>query len=261
MIISLIFLSIINLFHSISVGSLVDYTKKTYPIKDINSTSQFYLLSDPHKYITDKQRYVINHRLKDIFNMFNINIFFFVVDKVDHDVNSDPDETIDENEFDNITMMNRSDVDKEITSNWKKNKTLKSYLNNIAKRVNELKYGNESESFFILYEVNNVKMYAQVGKDIEMILNPNELDGLFEGADIKIQKKDLYHAVDDFLTDFIYVHRPKGFMEKSLGYLGSFSEVFVIGVVIISYLLFGNNDNKDNGAKKEEKKKEDKKHK
>ena len=116
MIISLIFFSLINLFHSISVDSLVDYTKKTYPINAINSTSKFYLLSDPNKYISDKQRYVINHRLKDIFNMFNINIFFFVVDKVEHDINEDPDETIDETEFDNITMMNRSDVDKEIVS-------------------------------------------------------------------------------------------------------------------------------------------------
>ena len=76
---------------------LIEYSIETY------GKSPEHFLSDPHKYISDKQRFVINHRLKDIFKKFNINTYFFIINEIKEmntqpEVNEDDDD--DEDEFD-----------------------------------------------------------------------------------------------------------------------------------------------------------------
>lgn len=250
---SLIISSVIHFVFSVSAQEgytpdlLLNYTLTKYP-KDNK-----YFLCDPSNFVTDKQRYVISHRFKKIYDMFGLNVFFIVVDKISEKGLEDiveEEEEDDENELNDdeivgsINNTKSNNTNQEINS-WKKNEKMKKFTNKIGKLLSKKHYGNETDSLIIVYSVNEVQMYAKAGKYAETMMVPGVLDNLFEGKDIYLQKKDLYHAVDDFLTDFIYYHKKKSVLESALTYLGTFSEIIVIGVIVLSYMLYSKGDNKE----------------
>lgn len=249
---SLIISSAIYLASSVSAQDgytpdlLLNYTLTKYP------NDNKYFLCDPSNFVTNKQRYVISHRFKKIYEMFGLNVFFIVVDKVsekgledivEEEEEDDEGELTDDEIVGSPNNTKSNNTSREVNS-WKKNEKMKKFTNKMGKLLAKKHYGNETDSLIVVYSVNEVQMFAKAGKYAETMMVPGVLDNLFEGKNNYIQRKDLYHAVDDFLTDFIYYHKKKSVLESALTYLGTFSEIIVIGVIILSYMLYSKGDNK-----------------
>jgi hypothetical protein len=222
-----------------SPEDLIDYSIETY------GKSPEYFLSDPHKYISDKQRFVINYRLKDIFKKFNINTYFFLINDIKDvttqpDVNEDDDESDDEDEFD-------GELNSTQTQPKKKNMTLalKRYSLSVHKLLSSKSIGNYTLTMIIIYTMNdNVGTYIRVGDNILPILLKDSIQQLLTNKDNLIAKGKVYQAVDDLLSGFIYLHRRRGTTEKLFGYLNDWSEFIMIAVVMaVSLGIYGKNTN------------------
>ena len=104
------------------------------------------------------------------------------------------------------------------------------------------------------------------------MVNENEINTLLEGKEYLIKDGNLYFAVDNLFSNFLYRFAP-GKLDQFNKFMGVMGEMLGIGAIIFSYYLMNrkkeeqpiphaeNNDNNKNGnneEKKDDKKKENK---
>ena len=110
--------------------------------------------------------------------------------------------------------------------------------------------------------------YLYVGKDNRDMINENEIKTLLEGKEYLIENRNLYFAVDNLFSNFLYRFAP-GKLDQFNKFMGVMGEMLGIGAIIFSYYLMNrkredqpveqNNNNQNQNNKKTEEKKEDKK--
>ena len=117
--------------------------------------------------------------------------------------------------------------------------------------------------------MDDLGKYLYVGKDYRDMVNKEEIKYLLEGKEYLIGQKNVYFAVDNLFSNFLYRYSPSK-LDKFNKFMGFMGEVLGIGAIFFSYYLMNrkkeeqNNPNQrnQNNNKKEEKteeKKEDKK--
>lgn len=219
---------------------LIDYSIETY------GKSPQYFLSDPHHYISDKQRFVINHRLKDILSKFNINTYFFVVNQIK---SSNPEPEVNEDDSDEEDEFD-GDLNKTQSQKKKQNMTiaLKHYSHSLHKLLSNKSIGNYTQTMIIIYTMkDNIGTYIRVGDSILPILLKDSKQQLLANKESLINKGRVYQAVDDLLSGFVYLHRKRGTSEKIFGYLNDWSEWIIIAVVMaVSLGIYGKNTDDNN---------------
>ena len=254
--------------------ALIDYTLK-------NHGKDNYFICDPLNYITSDEKEVIYYRLESIYQKLNITTFFFVVDKISLEglnineykksIESDEeeDEIIYKKEKDkdnNETIINRTENGTVIKSEEEKQLEYRIYMKEIIKKLfNRKNYiGKESKCLVGIFTVEEVGKYLYVGKDYRDMINEDEIKTLLEGKEYLIEKKNLYLAVDNLFSNFLYRYSPSK-LDKFNKFMGFLGEILGIGAIFVSYFLMNrkkeepnnNNSSNKNDDKNKNKKKED----
>ena len=257
--------------------ALIKYTLK-------NHGKDNYFICDPLNYISSEEKEVIYYRLEDMYNKLNITTVFFVLDKIDLEGLNITKE-LDKDEFDeeDDEFINEKNSTLELdNSNNITNKTLvkteeeremefKIYIAEVRKKLFNRKIFAQKESKCLIgiYTVDDLGKYLYVGKDYRDMVNKEEIKYLLEGKEYLIGQKNLYFAVDNLFSNFLYRYSPSK-LDKFNKFMGFMGEVLGIGAIIFSYYLMNKkkeeqsnpNQRNQNNNKKEEKteeKKEDKK--
>ena len=261
---------------------LLKYTLK-------NHGKDNYFICDPLNYISSEEKEVIYYRLDDIYKKLNITVVFFVLDKIsleglniteyndkdefeedeDDEIVYKSNKTLDKNNFTNGTNINNSLV----KTPQQTEREFQIYIAEIKKKLFNRKIfaEKESKSLVGIFTVEDLGKYLYVGRDNRDMITKEEIDYLLQGKDHLIQQKNLYIAVDNLFSNFLYRYAPSK-MDKFNKFMGFMGELLGIGAIIFSYYLMnkkkeeqppqGNQNNNKKEEKKEDKneeKKEEKK--
>ena len=253
--------------------ALIKYTLK-------NHGKDNYFICDPLNYISSEEKEVIYYRLEDMYNKLNITTVFFVLDKIDLEglnITKELDKDEFDDEDDEFDIKKNSTLEVDNSTNIT-NKTLvkteeerelefKTYIAEVRKKLFNRKIfaQKESKCFIGIYTVDDLGKYLYVGKDYRDMVNKEEIKYLLEGKEYLIGQKNLYFAVDNLFSNFLYRYSPSK-LDKFNKFMGFMGEVLGIGAIIFSYYLMNkkkeeqNNQNQrnQNNNKKEEKKEEKK---
>ena len=251
--------------------ALIKYTLK-------NHGKDNYFICDPLNYISSEEKEVIYYRLEDMYKKLNITTVFFVLDKIDleglnitKELDKDEFDEEDDEFFNNKNSTLEVDNSTNIT-----NKTMvkteeerelefKTYIAEVRKKLFNRKIFAQKESKCLIgiYTVDDLGKYLYVGKDYREMVNKEEIKYLLEGKEYLIEQRNLYFAVDNLFSNFLYRYSPSK-LDKFNKFMGFMGEVLGIGAIIFSYYLMNkkkeeqNNPNQRNNNKKEEKKEEKK---
>ena len=252
---------------------MIKYTLK-------NHGKDNYFICDPLNYISSEEKEVIYYRLEDMYNKLNITTVFFVLDKIDLEGLNITKE-LDKDEFDeeDDEFVNNKNSTLEVDNSTNiTNKTMvkteeerelefKTYIAEVRKKLFNRKIFAQKESKCLIgiYTVDDLGKYLYVGKDYREMVNKEEIKYLLEGKEYLIGQKNLYFAVDNLFSNFLYRYSPSK-LDKFNKFMGFMGEVLGIGAIIFSYYLMNkkkeeqNNPNQrnQNNNKKEEKKEEKK---
>lgn len=257
--------------------ALIKYTLK-------NHGKDNYFICDPLNYISSEEKEVIYYRLEDMYNKLNITTVFFVLDKIDleglnitkeldKDEFDDEDDEFDTKKNSTLEVDNSTNITNKTLAKTEEERELefKTYIAEVRKKLFNRKIfaQKESKCFIGIYTVDDLGKYLYVGKDYRDMVNKEEIKYLLEGKEYLIGQKNLYFAVDNLFSNFLYRYSPSK-LDKFNKFMGFMGEVLGIGAIIFSYYLMNkkkeeqNNQNQrnQNNNKKEEKKvekKEDKK--
>jgi len=256
--------------------ALIKYTLK-------NHGSDKYFICDPLGYISEEEKEVIYYRLEAIYNKLNITTVFFVLDKISMEgLNITSFDNDDEFEDDDIVIdnnKNKNDTAKSanitkngtvIKSEEEKKREFQIYISEVKKKLFNRKIFSDRESKCLIgiYTVEDLGKYLYVGKDNRDMINENEIKTLLEGKEYLIENRNLYFAVDNLFSNFLYRFAP-GKLDQFNKFMGVMGEMLGIGAIIFSYYLMNrkredqpveqNNNNQNQNNKKTEEKKEDKK--
>ena len=242
-----------------------------------------YFICDPLNYISEDEKEVIYYRLEGIYNKLNITTVFFVLDKISLQglnitkLKHSKYEEDDDDEEDDI-VYDKSKVN--ITNNITLNKTLvkteqerqqefKAYINEVKSKIFNRKIfsDRESKSLVGIFTVDDLGKYIYVGKDNQEMITETDINYLLDGKDYLIQKGNLYLAVDNFFSNFLYRFAP-GKMDKINKFIGYLGELLGFGAIIFSYYIMNRkkddrpeppstNKKEDKSDEKKEKEKKD----
>jgi len=253
--------------------ALIKYTLK-------NHGKDNYFICDPLNYISSEEKEVIYYRLEDMYNKLNITTVFFVLDKIDleglnitkeldKDEFDDEDDEFDTKKNSTLEVDNSTNITKKTLAKTEEERELefKTYIAEVRKKLFNRKIfaQKESKCFIGIYTVDDLGKYLYVGKDYRDMVNKEEIKYLLEGKEYLIGQKNLYFAVDNLFSNFLYRYSPSK-LDKFNKFMGFMGEVLGIGAIIFSYYLMNkkkeeqNNQNQrnQNNNKKEEKKEEKK---
>jgi len=247
-----------------------------------------YFICDPLNYISEEEKEVIYYRLETIYTKLNITTVFFILDKISLEglniTNLEKEEN-DEFEDDEIvykkTKTQISNNSSNITSNdtlikteEERQREFKFYIAEVKTKLFNRKIfaGKESKSLVGIFTVEDLGKYLYVGRDYSDMINKEEIKYLLEGKEYFMEKKNLYVAVDNLFSNFLYRYSPSN-LDKFNKFMGFMGEMLGLGAIIFSYYLMNrkkeeqqhqrnsNNNNNKNGKKEEikEEKKGDKK--
>jgi hypothetical protein len=226
---------------------LLKYTLK-------NHGKDNYFICDPLNYISSEEKEVIYYRLDDIYKKLNITVVFFVLDKIsleglniteyndkdefeedeDDEIVYKSNKTLDKNNFTNGTNINNSLV----KTPQQTEREFQIYIAEVKKKLFNRKIfaERESKSLVGIYTVDDLGKYLYVGKDNRDMITKEEIDYLLQGKDHLIQQKNLYIAVDNLFSNFLYRYAPSK-MDKFNKFMGFMGELLGIGAIIFSYYL------------------------
>jgi hypothetical protein len=251
--------------------TLIKYTLK-------NHGKDNYFICDPLNYISSEEKEVIYYRLEDMYKKLNITTVFFVLDKIDleglnitkkldkDEFDDEDDEFVNEKnttlEQDNSTNITNKTL---VKTDEERELEFKTYIAEVRKKLFNRKIFAQKESKCLIgiYTVDDLGKYLYVGKDYRDMVNKEEIKYLLEGKEYLIGQKNLYFAVDNLFSNFLYRYSPSK-LDKFNKFMGFMGEVLGIGAIIFSYYLMNkkkeeqNNPNQRNNNKKEEKKEEKK---
>ncbi len=253
--------------------ALIKYTLK-------NHGKDNYFICDPLNYISSEEKEVIYYRLEDMYNKLNITTVFFVLDKIDleglnitkeldKDEFDDEDDEFDTKKNSTLEVDNSTNITNKTLAKTEEERELefKTYIAEVRKKLFNRKIfaQKESKCFIGIYTVDDLGKYLYVGKDYRDMVNKEEIKYLLEGKEYLIGQKNLYFAVDNLFSNFLYRYSPSK-LDKFNKFMGFMGEVLGIGAIIFSYYLMNkkkeeqNNQNQrnQNNNKKEEKKEEKK---
>ena len=157
-----------------------------------------------------------------------------------------------------------------IKSEEEKKREFQIYISEVKKKLFNRKIFSDRESKCLIgiYTVEDLGKYLYVGKDNRDMINENEIKTLLEGKEYLIENRNLYFAVDNLFSNFLYRFAP-GKLDQFNKFMGVMGEMLGIGAIIFSYYLMNrkredqpveqNNNNQNQNNKKTEEKKEDKK--
>lgn len=295
----LLFFSLISLFNNQETNtednsnekksSTIWTTKELLKYTLKNHGKDNYFICDPLNYISSEEKEVIYYRLDDIYKKLNITVVFFVLDKIsleglniteyndkdefeedeDDEIVYKSNKTLDKNNFTNGTNINNSLV----KTPQQTEREFQIYIAEVKKKLFNRKIfaEKESKSLVGIFTVEDLGKYLYVGRDNRDMITKEEIDYLLQGKDHLIQQKNLYIAVDNLFSNFLYRYAPSK-MDKFNKFMGFMGELLGIGAIIFSYYLMnkkkeeqppqGNQNNNKKEEKKEDKneeKKEEKK--
>ena len=253
--------------------ALIKYTLK-------NHGKDNYFICDPLNYISSEEKEVIYYRLEDMYNKLNITTVFFVLDKIDleglnitkeldKDEFDDEDDEFDTKKNSTLEVDNSTNITNKTLAKTEEERELefKTYIAEVRKKLFNRKIfaQKESKCFIGIYTVDDLGKYLYIGKDYRDMVNKEEIKYLLEGKEYLIGQKNLYFAVDNLFSNFLYRYSPSK-LDKFNKFMGFMGEVLGIGAIIFSYYLMNkkkeeqNNQNQrnQNNNKKEEKKEEKK---
>ena len=284
----LFFFSLINIFLCQETNKEKKENKKwttealiKYTLK--NHGKDKYFICDPLGYISEEEKEVIYYRLEAIYNKLNITSIFFVLDKIsmeglnitsldNDDEFEDDDIVVDTNKYKNDTAKkaNITINGTLIKSEEERKREFQIYISEVKKKLFNRKIFSDRESKCLIgiYTVDDLGKYLYVGKDNRDLVNENEINSLLEGKEYLIQNGNLYFAVDNLFSNFLYRFAP-GKLDQFNKFMGVMGEILGIGAIIVSYYLMNrkrdeqpveqNNNNQNQNNKKNEEKKEEKK--
>ena len=255
--------------------ALLKYTLK-------NHGDDKYFICDPLEYISEEEKEVIYYRLEAIYNKLNITSIFFVLDKISMEgLNITSLDNDDEFEDDDIvvdTNKSKNDTAKKanitingtlIKSEEERKREFQIYISEVKKKLFNRKIFSDRESKCLIgiYTVDDLGKYIYVGKDNRDMINENEINTLLEGKEYLIKEGNLYFAVDNLFSNFLYRFAP-GKLDQFNKFMGVMGELLGIGAIIVSYYLMNrkrdeqpiepSRDNQHQNNKKDEEKKDDK---
>ena len=261
--------------------NLIKYTLKHHG-------KEKYFICDPLGYISSEEKEVIYYRLETIYNKLNITSVFFILDKISMEgLNITSLDNDDEFEDDKIVdNKNKTQNNNNVTINVNNNETMvkseddkirefKIYISEVKKKLFNRKIflDRESKCLIGIYTVEDIGKYLYIGKDYRDMINENEIKSLLEGKEYFIEQRNLYFAVDNLFSNFVYRFAP-GKLDKFNQFIGVMGEILGIGAIFLSYFFMNKNkeeqqppkseQNNNNEEKKEEEsneKKEDDKNK
>ena len=252
--------------------ALIKYTLK-------NHGQDKYFICDPLGYISEEEKEVIYYRLEAIYTKLNITSVFFVLDKISMEgLNITSFDNDDEFEEDDIVYnKNKTQNDTAKSANISKNGTIikseeerkrefQIYISEVKKKLFNRKIFSDKESKCLIgiYTVEDLGKYLYVGRDNRDMVNEEEIKTLLEGKEYLIEQGNLYFAVDNLFSNFLYRFAP-GKLDQFNKFMGVMGEVLGIGAIIFSYFLMNRKREEppvvqhDNSKNKKEVKKEDKK--
>lgn len=284
----LFFFSLINIFLCQETNKEKKENKKwtteallKYTLK--NHGDDKYFICDPLGYISEEEKEVIYYRLEAIYNKLNITSIFFVLDKISMEgLNITSLDNDDEFEDDDIvvdTNKSKNDTAKKanitingtlIKSEEERKREFQIYISEVKKKLFNRKIFSDRESKCLIgiYTVDDLGKYIYVGKDNRDMINENEINTLLEGKEYLIKEGNLYFAVDNLFSNFLYRFAP-GKLDQFNKFMGVMGELLGIGAIIVSYYLMNRKrdeqpiettrDNQHQNNKKDEEKKDDKK--
>ena len=284
----LFFFSLINIFLCQETNKEKKENKKwtteallKYTLK--NHGDDKYFICDPLGYISEEEKEVIYYRLEAIYNKLNITSIFFVLDKIsmeglnitsldNDDEFEDDDIVVDTNKYKNDTAKkaNITINGTLIKSEEERKREFQIYISEVKKKLFNRKIFSDRESKCLIgiYTVDDLGKYIYVGKDNRDMINENEINTLLEGKEYLIKEGNLYFAVDNLFSNFLYRFAP-GKLDQFNKFMGVMGELLGIGAIIVSYYLMNRKrdeqpiettrDNQHQNNKKDEEKKDDKK--
>jgi hypothetical protein len=240
-----------------------------------------YFICDPLEYISEEEKEVIHYRLDTIYTKMNITVVFFILDKISLDglnitnIKEKDEYDDDDDEFEDIvykpnnTQINSSNITVNGTlmkTEEERQREFQIYIAEIRKKLFNRKIFTEKESKCLIgiFTVEDLGKYLYVGRDYKDMINQEEINYLLEGKDYLMEKRNLYIAVDNLFSNFLYRYSPSKLdkLNKFVGFLG---EALGLGAIIFSYYLMNRKketvpiENLDKKEEKKDGKKEEKK--
>ena len=251
--------------------ALIKYTLK-------NHGQDKYFICDPLGYISEEEKEVIYYRLEAIYTKLNITSVFFVLDKISMEglniTSFDNDDEFEEDDIvynKNITQNNTgksANITKNgtiIKSEEERKREFQIYISEVKKKLFNRKIFSDKESKCLIgiYTVEDLGKYLYVGRDNRDMVNEEEIKTLLEGKEYLIEQGNLYFAVDNLFSNFLYRFAP-GKLDQFNKFMGFMGELLGIGAIIFSYFLMNRKREEppiepDNNKNKKDVKKEDKK--
>lgn len=255
-----------------TTDALVKYTLKHHG-KDN------YFICDPLNYISSDEKEVIYYRLEDMYKKLNITTVFFVLDKIDleglniskefdkDEFDEDDDDEIVYKKNDTLGLDNSTNITNKslVKTEEEREIEFKTYIAEVKKKLFNRKIFAQKESKCLvgIFTVDDLGKYLYVGKDYREMVNKEEIKYLLEGKEYLIQQKNLYFAVDNLFSNFLYRYSPSK-LDKFNKFMGFMGEALGLGAIIFSYYLMNKkkeeqntqNQRNQNNNKKEEKKEE-----
>ena len=243
-----------------------------------------YFICDPLNYISEDEKEVIYYRLEAIYNKLNMTTVFFVLDKIsleglnitkidnDDEFEDEDDEIVyrKKNINNNINTTNITTNNTLVKTEEERQREFMFYISEVRKKLfnRQIFKGRESKCLMGIYTVDDLGKYLYVGKDYQDMINENEIKNLLEGKDYLIEQKNIYLAVDNLFSNFLYRYSPSK-LDKFNKFVGFLGEILGLGAIIFSYYLMnkkkeqvqiqGNQNNNNKEEEKEENKSEEKK--
>ena len=107
------------------------------------------------------------------------------------------------------------------------------YISEVKKKLFNRKIFSDRESKCLIgiYTVEEIGKYLYVGKDNRDLVNEEEIRTLLEGKEYLIEQGNLYFAVDNLFSNFVYRFAP-GKIDKFNKFMGVMGELLGIGAII-----------------------------
>ena len=255
--------------------ALIKYTLK-------NHGKDNYFICDPLQYISEEEKEVIYYRLETIYNKLNMTTVFFILDKISLEglniTKLDSDEFEEDEDDEIVYRKNNTDIKSNNSTNTTNNNTLVKteeerqrefmlYMAEVRKKLFNRKIFKEKESKCLMgiFTVDDLGKYLYVGRDYKDMINQDEIKYLLDGKEYLIEQKNLYIAVDNLFSNFLYRYSPSN-LDKFNKFIGFLGELLGLGAIIFSYYLMNKKREQtqnpgtgnQNNNKKEEKKEENK---
>lgn len=250
---------------------LIKYTLK-------NHGKDNYFICDPLNYISEDEKEVIYYRLEAIYNKLNMTTVFFILDKIsleglnitkieDEEFEDEDDEIVykknntinnnNNNNSTNITLNNTL-----VKTEEQRQREFMFYIAEVRKKLFNRKIfkGRESKCLMGIYTVDDLGKYLYVGRDYNDMINQDEIKYLLEGKEYFIEQKNIYIAVDNLFSNFVYRYSPSK-LDKFNKFVGFLGELLGLGAIIFSYYIMNRkkeqpqrHPNPNNDEKKDENK-------